>query len=95
MPFQQAVVDKHGKAAFAEIFRRPPVSTQQILHPEKYFAAVKPCIAGFAGALQTGDGYKGLIGGTFGELDHQILLEHFTDKQTAGEIAAALARRSI
>ena len=32
-------------------------------------------------------GYKGLIGGTFGELDHQILLQQFTGKQTADDIA--------
>lgn len=86
MRFQQAVVDKHGKEAFAEIFRRAPVSTQQVLHPEKYFAAVKPSSPDLPDPPNR-RGYKGLIGGTFGELDHQILLEHFTDKQTAGEIA--------
>lgn len=35
--FQQAVIEKLGMAGFAEVFRKPPVSTQQILHPEKYF----------------------------------------------------------
>ena len=86
MRFQQAVVDKEGKEAFAGIFRRAPLSTQQILHPEKYFSGVKPT----APALPeppTRRGYKGLIGGTFGELDHRILLEQFAGKQAAADIA--------
>src|SRR5579864_312632 len=37
MLFQQAVIEHDGEDGFAEVFRRPPVSTQQILHPEKYF----------------------------------------------------------
>ena len=36
MLFQHAVTEKIGEAGFAEVFRRAPVSTQQILHPEKY-----------------------------------------------------------
>ena len=42
MLFQNAVFQRDGKEGFAEVFRRPPVSTQQILHPEKYFANEKP-----------------------------------------------------
>jgi len=86
MSFQQAVVDKDGKEGFAEIFRRAPVSTQQILHPEKYFAAVKPTPPDLPAPDST-RGYKALIGGTFGELDHHVLLEQFAGKQTADEIA--------
>ena len=41
MLFQHAVVEKMDKAAFSEVFRRPPSNTQQILHPEKYFDRVK------------------------------------------------------
>jgi len=86
MTFQQAVVDRDGTAAFAEVFRRAPQSTQQILHPEKYFAAVKPVTPDLPKPPST-HGYKGLIGGTFGELDHRILLQQFAGKQTADEIA--------
>ncbi|HSB14894.1 MAG TPA: hypothetical protein VLE22_10580, partial [Bryobacteraceae bacterium] len=42
MLFQHALVEKFGQEAFARIFREPPVSSQQILHPEKYFREVKP-----------------------------------------------------
>jgi hypothetical protein len=86
MSFQQAVVDKDDKAAFAEVFRRPPVSTQQVLHPDKYFAAVKPESPDLPKPPSM-HGYKGLIGGSFGELDHQVLLQQYAGKQAAEEIA--------
>src|SRR5437868_3103588 len=86
MTFQQAVVDKDDKAAFAEVFRSPPVSTQQILHPDKYFAALKPVSPNLPKPPST-RGFKALIGGSFGELDHQVLLQQYTDKQTAEAIA--------
>jgi hypothetical protein len=86
MSFQQAVVDKDGKAAFAEVFRQPPVSTQQILHPDKYFASVKPASPDLPKPAST-RGFKGLIGGSFGELDHQVLLQQYAGKKTADEIA--------
>ena len=86
MRFQQAVVDKQGTEAFAGIFRRAPISTQQVLHPEKYFTGEKPASPTLP-EPPTRRGYKGLIGGTFGELDHQILLEQFAGKETAQQIA--------
>src|SRR6185312_5559581 len=36
--FQQAVFLHEGKAAFAQVFRDPPISTAQIIHPDLYFA---------------------------------------------------------
>lgn len=86
MLFQNAVVEKMDQAAFAEVFRSPPVSTQQILHPEKYFTHVtptRPALPHFSG----GRGYKHLAAGTIGELDHALLIEQFVDKKHADEIA--------
>jgi hypothetical protein len=85
MSFQQAVVDKDSKAAFGEVFRQPPISTQQVLHPDKYFAHAAPMPPDLPKAAV--HGYKGLIGGTFGELDHQVLLEQYAGKSAAEEIA--------
>lgn len=85
MLFQQAVVQKLDQAAFAEVFRRPPVSTQQILHPKKYFDAVtptRPALPEFSHR-----GYKRLLAGSMGELDHTILIEQFLDGQKARQIA--------
>src|SRR5262249_5138153 len=39
MRFQDAVYRRLGSAAFDRLFSEPPLSTQQILHPEKYLAS--------------------------------------------------------
>ena len=86
MIFQNAVVEKMDRAAFAEVFKHSPVSTQQILHPEKYFAHImptRPPLPRFSG----GHGYKRLAWGTMGELDHALLIEQYVDKEHADEIA--------
>ncbi len=84
--FQNAVVEKLDQAAFAQVFKHPPVSTQQILHPEKYFAGVKPTRPTLP-RLSAGKGYKQLTAGTMGELDHALLIEQFLDAKRAGEMA--------
>ena len=61
----------------------------------KVFRGGEALIAGSAQAPPNRRGYKGLIGGTFGELDHQILLEHFTGQADGRRNCSALARRSI
>jgi hypothetical protein len=86
MLFQGAVIDRDGNAAFGEVFRKPPVSTQQIAHPEKYFASVIPSNPALPQANLPG-GYKSLVGGSLGELEHTILIEQYTGKQAAEEIA--------
>lgn len=85
MLFQNAVVRKLDDDAFAEVFRRPPVSTQQILHPEKYFAHVMPSRPELPQFSRRG--YKRLALGTMGELDHAILIELFRDEREAERIA--------
>jgi hypothetical protein len=85
MLFQQAVFEKAGQAGFADIFRRPPVSTQQILHPDKYFSNVTP--ASPPVPSPSGSGLKKLAEGSIGELDHAILLRQFVGPEQADEIA--------
>jgi len=86
MLFQNAIYERSGKDGFAEVFRRPPVSTQQILHPDKYFANVKPTDPDLPD-VHLPRGYKGLVGGSLGELEHGILLEQYTTKARADELA--------
>jgi len=86
MLFQNAVFQRDSQYAFAEVFRRPPVSTQQILHPDKYFANVKPTEPDLPDP-HLPHGYKGLVGGSLGELEHGILLEQYLGKERAAEIA--------
>jgi hypothetical protein len=83
--FQHRVYEKLGKESFAEVFRKPPVSTQQILHPEKYFEKVAPPPLK-PPAVPSPKGLRKVIDGSFGELDHAILL-----RQYAGKDAEALA----
>jgi len=86
MLFQEALVERDGQQAFAEPFRKPPVSTQQILDPKKYLEGEKPTTPDLPDP-HLPHGYKGLVGGTMGELEHQILLEQYAGKQRAREIA--------
>jgi hypothetical protein len=85
MLFQHAVVQRDGNDAFAEVFRHPPASTQQIMHPDKYFASLKPTDPALPDPKL--HGYKGLVGGSLGELEHQILLEQFGGKEEAADLA--------
>jgi hypothetical protein len=86
MLFQHAVFEREGQRGFGSVFLKPPVSTQQILHPEKYFAGVQPTSPELP-EPKLGKGYKGLVGGTLGELDHQVILEQYAGKEKAAELA--------
>jgi hypothetical protein len=86
MLFQNEVLQRDGDAGFAEVFRRAPISTQQIIHPEKYFDHVAPTFPALPDP-HLPSSYKGLVSGTMGELDHEVLLEQFAGKPVAEELA--------
>jgi hypothetical protein len=86
MLFQNAVFQRDGQFGFVEVFRKPPLSTQQILHPERYFGNVKPTEPDLP-EVHLPHGYKGLVGGSLGELEHSVLIEQFAGKDKAAEIA--------
>jgi len=86
MLFQNALVGRDGQEGFAEPFRRAPVSTQQILHPEDYFSSLQPTRPALPGP-RLPRGYKALVGGNMGEADHAILIEQFAGKEEAAAIA--------
>jgi hypothetical protein len=89
MLFQQAVVEKLGKAAFSEVFRRPPETTQEILHPALYLdrkehgKRVRPALPAF----QAQRHYRGFTDGEMGELDNSILLRQYAGDKQAAAIA--------
>ena len=74
--FQHRVVAKLGKEGFREVFRRAPQSTQEILHPEKYFEKATPLAAKFAPFPKEKE-WKKLTEGSVGEFDHKILLKQY------------------
>ena len=86
MLFQHAAVDRDGQHGFAEVFLKPPLSTQQIIHPEKYFNNVQPTRPAVPDPHLPKD-YKSLVGGTLGELEHGILLEQYVGKARSAELA--------
>jgi hypothetical protein len=90
MLFQNAVFEKLGREGFAEVFRRPPSSTQQILHPEDYFAAREPKITQ-APDVEDEKHFRRLTEGTLGEFDIRILLEQVSGKEIAGKLGSQLA----
>jgi hypothetical protein len=85
MLFQHAAFERDGQQGFTEVFLKPPVSTQQILHPEKYFEGVKPTNPDVPDPKLKG--FKNLVGGSLGELEHNILLEQYVSKESAADIA--------
>jgi len=86
MSFQNAVLQRDPRQGFGEVFLHPPVSTQQILHPEKYFEHTQPTQPPLP-AMHLPHGYKGLVGGELGELETGILLEQYAGKERAAELA--------
>jgi hypothetical protein len=84
--FQNAVYARLKQKSFAEVFHRPPVSTQQILHPNLYFSGLEPARPALP-QLADGHGYKRIADGTMGELDHAILLEQYAGKEESKAIS--------
>jgi hypothetical protein len=85
MLFQQAVFQRMGREAFAQVFRHPPVSSQQIIHPELYFSRAAPTRPALPN-VKLPSGYKKIAEGTLGELDHQILLRQFLGEEEARDL---------
>ena len=73
-----------GYGALNQAFADPPVSTEQILHPEKYLVREQPVevqLPDLAAGL--GPGWTQLRSDVLGELDLRILLQQFTDPALA------------
>ncbi len=84
--FQQAVVEKLGRKAFGEVFRNPPRSTQEILHPEKYFNRHETAAPELP-RLANERPYKELATGTLGEFDFAVLLRQYAGEESARTVA--------
>lgn len=83
MVFQQAVYERMGKDAFGYVFRHPPISAQQILHPESYFAGLEPART----EVPEVKGIKRLVEGPVGELDESILLRQYCSEAEAKDVS--------
>jgi hypothetical protein len=89
-PYQEGltfVASLYGYGDWAEVeraFQNPPRSTEQVLHPEKFFTGDEPVavrLPNVAGGL--GNGWATLLDDTLGELYIRIYLEHKLSFDTA------------
>jgi hypothetical protein len=86
LKFQQAVFQKLGKAGFSQVFKQAPATTQQILHPEMYFARTEPAKQRLP-EVADAKNWTSLVESTVGEFDHAVLLEQYLSKQEAEALA--------
>ena len=78
-----------GTSAVDDIFRNPPESTEQVLHPDKYRAHEKPVavsVPDLSGSL--GQGWRQINQNTLGEMAIRLMLEEYTDASRAARAAA-------
>jgi hypothetical protein len=85
--FQQAAYMRDGKAAFARVFRDPPISTAQIIHPELYFAHAPLANPALPKPIRHA---KPFVTGAMGELETRILLQQYVDAATARTLGPKL-----
>ena len=94
-PFDESLIAGGGYAAVNDAFARPPVSTEQILHPEKYAAREAPIVVkvptGLAAQLNAhlGAGWSQAGEDTLGEFVLRLwLIQGGVPTATAGQAAA-------
>lgn len=76
--FVRAILDAGGQARLAEAFARPPVTTEQILHPARFLAGE----AARAVARPSSDG-RAIDRGVLGELGLLLMLDRSVDHNVA------------
>jgi hypothetical protein len=87
----QATQLRGGWPGVDDLYRRMPVSTEQILHPEKYTDDEAPVAVDLPEdlATQLGDGWSVPLEDTFGELQIEDWLRESGVKQATAATAAA------
>ena len=84
--FTHSVYKQEGQAGFSRVFREPPVSSQQILHPEAYFSNTRPLEVRLP-ELRDERNWTTVTAGSLGEFDHAVLLEQYSGKEQSKTIA--------
>jgi hypothetical protein len=89
LTFSMGVLKSGGWPAFSSVFARPPANTQQILHPEMYFANRAPApVKVEVPAGGPGGKWNLLEENSLGELGWKEVLKQFLDEPRAKELAA-------
>ena len=89
LTFSMDVLKSGGWPAFSSVFARPPANTQQILHPDLYFAnrAPTPLRVDLPAAVP-GENWVLLEENSLGELGWKEVLKQFLDEPRAKAMAA-------
>ena len=83
MVFCAKLANEGGWAAIDEVYRNPPLSTEQILHPEKYRAKPDFPMTIDLGTLKPGDGWKEVGRNVLGEMQTAVMLRKHGGKTAA------------
>jgi hypothetical protein len=83
--------DRSGFAGVNALYRNPPRSMEDVLHPKKYFAGNDPPakVTVSTPASWRKAGWRELDGGTWGELNASIILAEWGNARDAADKAAA------
>jgi hypothetical protein len=83
MVFCAKLTNKGGWAAIDDVYRNPPLSTEQIIHPEKYNGEPDLPVLIDLGALKPGEGWKEVGRNVLGEMQLAIMLRKHGGKAAA------------
>jgi hypothetical protein len=72
-----------GWKALSDAYREPPLSTEQVIHPEKYRAKPDPPTRIDLGTLDPGDGWREVGRNVVGEMQLAVLLRRHGGKNAA------------
>ncbi len=81
--FCTRLANDDGWKAIDKAYRDPPLSTEQILHPDKYLAHADPPLAIDLGRLDAGCGWKEAGQNVVGELQLSVLLKSYDGRRAA------------
>jgi hypothetical protein len=90
LTFSAAVMRNSGWSALPAVFERPPVSTQQILHPALYRSGKTPATVALPPLEKLlGENWSKLDENVMGEFGWKEVLKEFLDNDRAKNLAAA------
>jgi hypothetical protein len=76
-------------AAVDELFKNPPLSTAQVLHPDKYRAGVAPVDVGLPDLVSAlGSGWRFINTNVLGEFELRNVLQQYGDRTEAARVAS-------